>query len=66
MKNRLKELRLAKGLTQGQISKDIGIHQRAYSYYENGRRDIPNILLVKFADYYEVSIDYILYRIDSK
>jgi transcriptional regulator with XRE-family HTH domain len=64
MITRLKELRLAKGLTQTQVGEALGIHQRAYSYYESGERDIPNIILVRIADYFSVSIDYILFRTD--
>lgn len=62
MKTRLKELRLAKSLTQKEVGEALGIHQRAYAYYESGERDIPNIILIKAADFFSVSIKYILYQ----
>ena len=58
---RLKGLREEKNLNQAQIAEFLNISQRTYSYYENGR-DIPIILLIKLADFYNVSIDYLLNR----
>ena len=62
MKNRLKDLREDADLTQTQIASLLNISQVAYSYYEIGKRSIPLELLCKLADYYNTSIDYILYR----
>lgn len=62
MKNRLKDLREDADLTQTQIATLLNISQVAYSYYEIGKRSIPLELLCKLADYYNTSIDYILYR----
>lgn len=58
---RLKGLREEKNLNQEEVAKILNISQRTYSYYENGR-DIPILLLIKLADFYNVSIDYLLNR----
>jgi len=58
---RLKGLREEKNLNQEEVAKLLNISQRTYSYYENGR-DIPILLLIKLADFYNVSIDYLLNR----
>lgn len=58
---RIKGLREEKNLNQEQVAKILNISQRTYSYYENGR-DIPTVLLIKLADFYNVSIDYLLNR----
>ncbi len=64
MKTRIRNLREDNDLTQSEISKYLNISQVAYSYYELGRRTIPLELLSKLADYYNTSIDYLLYRTD--
>ena len=58
---RIKGLREEKNLNQSEVAKILNISQRTYSYYENGR-DIPISLLIKLADFYNVSIDYLLNR----
>ena len=62
MRTRIKSLREDNDLTQNELSKYLNISQVAYSYYELGRRNIPLDLLSKLADYYNTSIDYLLYR----
>ena len=62
MKTRIKSLREDHDLTQKQISKMLNISQVAYSYYELNKRNIPLELLCKLADFYNTSIDYLLYR----
>lgn len=62
MKLRLKDLREDHDLTQKQISEILMCDQSLYSKYERGEREIPLQLIAKLADYYEVSIDYIVYR----
>ena len=47
-------------LTQQQIADAIGITQRKYSYVETGTQPLTDELLVKLANYYQVSIDYLL------
>lgn len=57
---RLKELRLAKGISQKEIAAYLGITVAAYSLYERGNRE-PNIsILKKIAEYYNVSMDELL------
>ena len=66
MIKKLKDLREDNDLTQKQISEYLHISQVAYSYYEIGKRSIPIDLLIKLADYYNVSIDYLLNRTNKK
>lgn len=66
MKTRIRDLREDNDLTQAQLSKILNVSQVAYSYYESGKRGIPNEILMKLADYYDTSIDYILYRTNNK
>ena len=57
---RLKELRKAKGLTQKQVAKDLSIHQQAYQRHERGRREPRIYMLIKLADCFDVSVDYLI------
>ena len=59
---RITELRKQKGLTQADISRHLHITQQTYSSYETGRRQINYETLCMLADYYEVSVDYLLGR----
>ena len=63
---RIRNLREDADLTQLQISNSLHISQRSYSHYENGTRDIPTDILIKLADFHNVSIDYLLERTDKK
>ena len=63
--NRLRELREDKDLLQKDIAEILNCSQVCYSRYELGKRDIPTEVLVKLADYYSVSIDYILGQTDN-
>lgn len=65
METRLRSLREDNDLTQKQLSEFLNITQVAYSYYELNRRSIPLELLSKLADFYETSIDYLLFRTDE-
>lgn len=65
MKTRIKNLREDNDLTQKQISAYLNISQVAYSYYEINKRNIPLELLCKLADYYNTSVDYLLFRTDE-
>lgn len=56
----LKEIRKSKGLTQAEVASHIGISQNNYSYWENGKVKIDNDSLKKLANYFEVSVDYLL------
>lgn len=54
-------LKLLRGTrTQDIIAKGIGISRARYSHYENGRSEPDNELLAKLAEYYNVSLDYLL------
>ena len=64
--NRLKEMREDRDILQKDIAKDLGITQRNYSYFETGMTALTEDILNKIADYYQTSIDYILYRTDKK
>lgn len=62
--HRLRDLREDRDLTQGDIAKHLQVHQTTYSDYELGRLDVPVAALHKLADYYGVSVDYLLGRTD--
>ena len=62
----IKDLREDHDLTQDAISKKLNISQRAYSHFETGTRGIPTEILIKIADFYGVSIDYLVGRSDKK
>ncbi len=64
--HRIRDLREDADLRQTELSKYLNISQRAYSHYENGTRDIPTNILIAIADFYNVSIDYLLERTDCK
>lgn len=57
---RLKELREQNNKTQKEIAEILNIQQNTYSQYENGQRQISLDFLIKLANFYQVSIDYIL------
>lgn len=66
MKNRLRELRLEKEMTQGYIQRKVGIYQSYISKYEHECRDIPLYVLMALADFFNTSMDYIMYRTDVR
>jgi len=57
---RLKALRLERKLKQNQVAKALEISPQRYSYYETGDRQPDNEMLIKLAQYFEVSVDYLL------
>ena len=59
---RIKQLRIRAGLTQQELAKYLQIHQTTYSDYELGKLNVPVAVLHKLADYYCVSVDYLLCR----
>ena len=63
--NRLKELRKQKGLTQLEFAKAINSAQSTVANWENGVRDIDNDRLKTLADFFDVTIDYLLGRTDA-
>lgn len=65
MNNRLKTLRKEKGLTQISLQMKTGIEQSLLSKFENGERIPPTETLMLLADFYNVSMDYIMLRTDN-
>lgn len=65
MKNNLKKIRKEKGLTQLAVQMRTGIEQALISKYESGDRVPPTDTLLTLADFYGVSIDYLLCRTDN-
>jgi transcriptional regulator with XRE-family HTH domain len=59
---RLRDLREDNDITQNQIALMLNIKQNTYSQYENGKREVPINILWKLADFYDVSIDYLVGR----
>lgn len=57
---RIRDLREDKDLNQTQVAKMLGMSQTGYSKYETGENDIPTAVLIKLANFYDTSIDYIL------
>lgn len=62
LKDKLKELRDLRKLTKKQAADNIGITERAYIAYEYGERDVSTETLIKIADFYGVTTDYLLGR----
>ena len=62
---RLKELRKNRGITQLKLSMDLSISQNSISRYETGEREADYSTLIRIADYFNVSIDYLLNRTDN-
>ena len=58
----LRDLREDHDMKQKEIAAILGIDQRVYSTYETGKRDIPLHHLITLADFYHVSVDYLLGR----
>ena len=65
MQNRLRELRKSRGYTQISLQMQTGIEQALLSKFENNERIPPTETLLRLADFYHVSIDYILCRTDN-
>ena len=64
--NRLKILREEKGLLQEEVGKFLGISGRSISNYENGNRDMSPDTIIKLADFFGVSTDYLLGKSDIR
>lgn len=62
---RLKELRTSKGLTMEQLAKEIDSTKGTISNYENKNKKPSLDMLIKLADYFDVSIDYLVGRTDD-
>ena len=57
---KIRDLREDNDLKQRQLAEYLNCSQRAYSNYELGQRDIPTDVLIRLANFYNVSIDYLL------
>ena len=62
---RLKYLREQRHISQLKLAMDLGLNQNAVSRYENGVREADYATLILFAEYFGVSIDYLLERTDN-
>ena len=62
---RLKELRKSRNISQLKLAMDLGLNQNSISRYENGERQADYATLIMLADYFNVSIDYLLERTDN-
>lgn len=63
---RLRDLREDADLVQKEVAAVLGIDQRVYSNYETGRREIPTRLVIRLADFYGTSTDYLLGRTNRR
>lgn len=63
---RIQDLRIDSDLSQKKIGEILHISQRSYSHYEAGSRNIPIEMLIRLADYYDTTIDYLVGRTDNK
>jgi transcriptional regulator with XRE-family HTH domain len=66
MYKRIKDLREDKDLSQKEIAKILNMSQTGYSKYEVGTNDIPTKILIKLAQFYNTSVDYLLGLTDNK
>ncbi len=66
MYQKLRDLREDHDLGQKDIAELLSVSQATYSRYESGILDVPSISLIKLADFYKVSVDYLLGRTDTK
>ena len=62
---RLKEIRKSKGISQLKMAMDLNTNQNTISRYETGEREPGINELIKIADYFNVSVDYILERTNN-
>lgn len=63
---KLQDLREDSDLTQRQLSEILHLSSRAYGHYETGARDVPVEVMIRVADYYNTSLDYLLDRTKDK
>ncbi|MBE6766238.1 MAG: helix-turn-helix transcriptional regulator [Ruminococcaceae bacterium] len=63
---KIRNLREDRDMTQKEMGRILCCSQRVYSDYERGKLDIPTEILIRLADFHEVSVDYILNRTENK
>ena len=66
MYRRIRDLREYRDLSQKQVAQMLGMSQTGYSKYETGENDIPTAVLIKLADFYQTTTDYLLNRTDKR
>lgn len=57
--------RVRKGMTKEQLAQELGVSRRSYWNYVNERKNIPSTLLVHMAQFFSVSVDYLLSRAEE-
>lgn len=62
---RLRELRKGRGMTQQKLASELSMTQKRISHYEIGDHEPNFVALILFADYFDVSVDYLLGRTDN-
>lgn len=63
---RLKQCRTERGLTQNEVAIFCDITEKAYQNYERNRREPKLSILIRIADFYDVSLDYLVGRMNEK
>ena len=63
---RIRDLREDTDLTQARLAEKLGMHKTTYTNYEQGKREPPFSFIIRLADFYGVSCDYIAERNDRK
>lgn len=66
MRLRIRDIREDRDLTQKQVAQHLMCDQSLYSKYERGEREIPLNLMIRLAQFYQVSIDYLVGLTDEK
>ena len=66
MEFRLKALRKEHQISQLKLALDLNMNQNSISRYETGEREADYETLIQFADYFDVSLDYLLGRTDKR
>ncbi len=64
--DRLRQLRKEKKMTQGLLSIKTGVSQETISRYETGKTTPPADMLIRLAEFFDISVDYLLERTDEK
>ena len=62
---RLRDIRRAKGISQLRLAMDLNMTQNTISRYETGEREPGIIELIQLADYFNISVDYLIGRTDN-
>ncbi|MBQ8324283.1 MAG: helix-turn-helix transcriptional regulator [Clostridia bacterium] len=62
---RLKQLRTERGISQVRLAMELSVSQHTVSRYETGEREADYAMLIRIADYFDVSVDYLLGRTDD-